>query len=80
MSDAVLSALITGGLSMLGVYLANRKSRVLMEYKLDQLTRQVQKHNSVIERTYELERRASVTEEQMKVANHRIDDLEHRTP
>ncbi len=80
MSDAVLSALITGGLSMLGVYLANRKSRVLMEYKLDQLTRQVQKHNSVIERTYELERRASVTEEQMKVANHRIDDLEHKLP
>ena len=80
MSDAVLSALITGGLSMLGVYLANRKSRVLMEYKLDQLTRQVQKHNSVIERTYELERRASVTEEQMKAANHRIDDLEHKLP
>ena len=80
MSDAVLSALITGGLSMLGVYLANRKNRVLMEYKLDQLTRQVQKHNSVIERTYELERRASVTEEQMKVANHRIDDLEHKLP
>ena len=77
MSDAVLSALITGSLSMLGVYLANRRSRVLMEYRLDELTKQVAKHNSVVERTYELERRASVAEAQLRTAERRIDDLEH---
>ena len=38
---------------------------------------QVDRHNSVIERTYELEKRAALVTEQIKVANHRIDDLEH---
>ena len=76
MTEAIVVAIITGGMSLIGVYLANRKSRVLMEYKIDQLSLQVAKHNSVIERTYELERRASVTEEKLKVVDHRITDLE----
>lgn len=42
-----------------------------MEYKLDELTKRVEKHNSVVERTYLLE-------EKVKVANHRIDDLERK--
>ena len=45
------------------------KTRALMEYKLDELTKRVEKHNSVVERTY-------VLEEKVRVANHRIDDLE----
>lgn len=40
------------------------------------LTREVEKHNQVIERVYQLENRADVIDERMKVANHRIDDLE----
>ena len=47
------------------------KTRALMEYKLDELTKRVEKHNSVVERTY-------ILEEKMKVANHRIDDLERK--
>lgn len=80
MTEAIIVALITGGMSLLGAYLANRRSRILMEYKIDQLTLQVAKHNSLIERTYELERRASLTEEKIKVINHRIDDLEEMKP
>jgi len=80
MTEAIIVALITGGMSLLGAYLANRRSRILMEYKIDQLTLQVSKHNSLIERTYELERRASLTEEKIKVINHRIDDLEEMKP
>ena len=48
----------------------------LIEYKLDELTKKVEKHNQLIERTYELEKRADVADEKLKVANHRIDDLE----
>lgn len=44
--------------------------------KIEALTRSVDKHNSVIERVYALETKADVIEEKMKVANHRIDDLE----
>jgi len=47
-----------------------------MEYKLDELTKRVDKHNNVVERTYSIEQRLSVQEEQIRVANHRISDLE----
>lgn len=47
--------------------------------KIEALTRSVDKHNSVIERVYQLETKADVFEEKMKVANHRIDDLEGGT-
>lgn len=48
----------------------------LIESRLTELTRQVEKHNSVIERTYQLEKNTSVIQEQIKVINHRITDLE----
>lgn len=48
----------------------------LIEYKLEQLTKQVEKHNGVVERLYEVERKLDVDEEKLSVANHRIDDLE----
>ena len=52
------------------------KTRALMEYKLDELTKRVDKHNHVVERTYSIERELSIQKEQIKVANHRIEDLE----
>lgn len=52
------------------------KTNAMIEYKLDELSKRVDKHNSVIERTYKLEQEAAVMEEQIKVANHRIEDLE----
>lgn len=47
----------------------------LITYRIDELTEKVNKHNNLIERTYELEKRADLQEEKLKVANHRIDDL-----
>ena len=48
----------------------------MIEYKLDELTKHVEKHNQVIERTYKLEQLAVLFDEKMKVANNRIADLE----
>jgi hypothetical protein len=80
MSDVIIVAIITGTLSLTGTlagsFLAQRKSAVLISYRLEQLEKKVDLHNSVIERTYHLERRCDVQDEKMKVANHRIDDLE----
>lgn len=53
-----------------------QKFMSLMEYKLDELSKRVDKHNNVVERTFDLERELSVQKEQIKVANHRIEDLE----
>jgi hypothetical protein len=58
---------------------AQQDNIVLISYRLEQLEQKVDKHNNMIERTYNLERRADVMEEKMSVANHRIDDLEAKT-
>ena len=50
--------------------------QALMEYRLKELEKKVDKHNNLVERTYRLEEAHAVLEEKMKVANHRIDDLE----
>ena len=50
----------------------------LIEYKLDELSKRVDKHNSVVERTYHLEEQQAVTDEKLRVANHRIEDLEKK--
>ena len=66
---AVISAVITGGVTLLGVLIANGKSQAVTETKLDELTREVREHNNFA-------RRMPVVEEQIKVINHRIQDLE----
>ena len=68
---AVISAVITGGLSLLGVYLSNRKSAALIAYRIEQLERKQAVHNSMIERMYKVEGR--ITE-----AEHDIRDLKNR--
>lgn len=45
-------------------------------YRIEQLEKKVDKHNNLVERTYRLEEEAHVLDEKVKVANHRIDDLE----
>ena len=52
------------------------KHSEMQAYRIEQLEKKVEKHNLVVERTFELERRADITEEKLRVANHRIDDLE----
>lgn len=54
----------------------NGETIALITYKLDELSRRMDKHNELIERTYRLEESVSVLSEKMSVANHRIDDLE----
>lgn len=55
---------------------AHQDNIVLISYRLEELEKKVDKHNNLIERTYELEKRADVLEEKQKVANHRLDDIE----
>ena len=68
MNDIVV-ALITGGITLLGVLISNGKSQAVTDTKLEELTREVREHNNFA-------RRVPVLEEQMKAANHRIQDLE----
>ena len=67
--ESIIAALITGGITLLGVLIANGKSQAVTETKLDELTREVREHNNFA-------RRMPVVEEQIKVINHRIEDLE----
>ena len=63
---AVLSALITGVLSLIGVYIANRKSSALIAYRIEELEKKVHKHNNLIERTYVLEGQVSELQHDVK--------------
>lgn len=84
MSEAIIVAIITGGLSLIGVIVSNNrtaqsmdksmdakldKQQAVAETKLEELTREVRAHNNFAQRV-------PVLEEQIKVANHRIEDLE----
>lgn len=79
---SILVAVITALGSFIGVYYANRKTaektKALLEYRLNQLEKKMDKHNQVIERVYNLEERAALIEERIRVSNHRIDDLENK--
>ena len=74
--SAIMVAVIAFVGTMGGSYISNRKSQALIAYRLEQLEKKVDKHNSVIERTFKLEETEAVQNEQIKVINHRIDDLE----
>lgn len=69
---AVLSLVGTLGGTFGGILTANK----LTNYRIEQLEKKVEKHNRVVERVYILEKNEAVIEEEIKVANHRIDDLE----
>ena len=77
MSDVIVVGILSLVGTLAGAYLANRKSSALIAYRLQELEKKVDKHNTVIERTYELEKRADVFENRMKVQEHRMEDLEH---
>jgi hypothetical protein len=76
MSETIIVALIAFAGTFGGSLLAQRKMTALIAYRIEQLEKKVDKHNSVIERTFKLEERCEVFDEKMKVANHRIDNLE----
>ena len=81
MSEAIIVALITGGLSLIGVVItcmatakknetAMKVSQAVTDTKIDELTREVRQHNNFAQRM-------PVVEEQIKVINHRLAELEH---
>ena len=76
MTEAVIVAALGLLGTLAGSYLANRKATALVVYRLEQLELKVGKHNNLVERTYALEEAAALLEERVKVANHRIADLE----
>jgi hypothetical protein len=76
MTENIIVALIAFAGTLAGSYFAQRKTTALVVYRLEQLERKVDKHNSVIERTYKLEQNFCLMDEKIKVANHRLDDLE----
>ena len=67
--EAILTALIGGSVTLIGVLIANSKSQAVTETKIEELTREVREHNNFA-------RRMPVVEEEIKVINHRIEDLE----
>ena len=67
--NEIIVALITGGITLVGVLISNQKAQAVTETRLNELTREVREHNNFA-------RRMPVVEEQIKVINHRIDDLE----
>lgn len=69
MVSEIIVALLSGGVTLIGVLIANSRAQAVTETRLDELTREVREHNNFA-------RRVPVLEEKIEVANHRIDDLE----
>lgn len=65
----IIVALVSGGITLVGVLIANSKTQAVMDTKLEELTREVREHNNFA-------KRMPVVEEQIKVINHRLSDLE----
>lgn len=76
MSENVTIAVITLIGSGLGSLVGILASAKLTNYRIEQLEKKVDKHNSVVERTYKLEQDFCLIDEKMRVANHRLTDLE----
>ena len=84
----MIEAIITGAVAIIVCMINNAYQRrvadkqhnttiALIEYKLDQLTKKVELHNNAVERLYKVEKKIDVYDEKFRVANHRLDDLEH---
>ena len=69
MTESIVTALITGGLTLMGVIISNNRRQAVTDTRVEELTREVLEHNNFA-------RRLPVVEEQIKVINHRIGDLE----
>ena len=69
MSESIIVALISGGLTLMGVLIANSRTQAVTDTKLQELTREVREHNNFA-------KRMPVVEEQIRVINHRSEDLE----
>lgn len=78
--ETIIAAAISGAVTLAVCLITNHaqaeKTRALLDYRLSQLEKKQDKHNNLMERTFRLEGDMEVVHEQIKVANHRIEDLE----
>lgn len=77
MSDTIIVALISLAGTLLGTFAGIITSGKLTNYRLAELEKQVEKHNNLIERTYTLERRETLSEEKLKLIEQRVASLEN---
>ena len=75
MNEIIIAVLSLAG-TLAGSFFAQRKSSALIAYRLEALEKKVQAHNNLVERMYKVEERTEIQEEEIKVSNHRIEDLE----
>lgn len=75
-SDIIVAALALIG-TIAGSMIGSNKTAALVSYRLEQLEKKVNLHNNAVERLYKAEQAIEVQKEQIKVANHRLEDLEH---
>lgn len=80
MDSTVISALISAGVTLVVCLMTNhaqsQKTEALITYKIDELQKKVEKHNTLIERTYKLEESSAIHDAELRRVNHRIEILE----
>ena len=78
--DSAWAVIIVGALTLIGtiitVSVGNTSTRKMLSYRMEQVEKKMDKHNCLIERMYKVEERCSIAENEIKVANHRLSDLE----
>lgn len=74
--SSVISAVVTLLVCMINNTYQSRQWRTLVDYRIEELTKRVDKHNNVVERMYKIEEISALHEERLEVCNHRIKDLE----
>lgn len=74
--EAILVAVITGGLTLLGTIISNSSNHSKTIYRIEQLEKKQDIHNGIIERMYKVEKAIEILDDRQKSANHRISDLE----
>lgn len=74
--EAILVAVITGGLALIGTIISNSSNHSKTMYRIEQLEKKQDIHNGVIERMYKVEKAIEILDDRQKSANHRISDLE----
>lgn len=76
MSEAIITAIITGVLTLVGVLISNSRSDAVQNERIENLRAEVKKHNNLIERVYHLEGRADRHDDEFRRVNNRLAELE----
>lgn len=77
MTEAIIVAIITGVLTLVGVIISNSRSDAIQNERIDTLREEVKKHNNLIDRMYRCEETVALHEAELKRVNRRLDVVEH---